>query len=311
MDVDNGQGAARSVVTIGAYDGVHAGHRRLIGEVLRVAAERGLRSVAVTFDRHPATVVRPQSAPKVITDLEQKLDLLGGAGLDEVVVIPFDAERASESAEDFVNEILVGRLDAAVVIVGRDFHFGHGRRGNVQLLEAMGEELGFDVVGFALLTSGAEDDAVSSTRIRALIEAGDVEGASKLLGRAHEVRGEVESASPAGAGGVSTIAARVPGNISVPGPGSYGATVSVGPVASSDVHRAVVTIAPRTGAADPSAGPQVTFEIACGATAGGAPEIGAGVRISFDGGLGAADAAQESPASLDSLVSGGRTGGVA
>jgi riboflavin kinase/FMN adenylyltransferase len=314
MDVENGQGAARSVVTIGAYDGVHAGHRALIGEVLRVADERGLRSVAVTFDRHPATVVRPQSAPKLITDLEQKLDLLRGAGLDEVVVVPFDAERASESAKDFVKEILVGRLDAAVVIVGQDFHFGHGRRGNVQLLQAMGQDLGFEVVGFGLLTTGAEGDAVSSTRIRSLIEAGDVEGAGALLGRAHEVRGEIVSVSPADAGGSITIVVRVPGDISVPAAGRYRAVLSVAPAGSAAYaalasgHPVVVTLAPRTDEADASSGPQVSFSIPSAAPDGSGPQMGAAVRISFERRLGAADQGLGSGPGLDALVSGGRPG---
>src|SRR5580693_699293 len=116
-----------SAVTIGAYDGVHLGHRALLGELRSRAQADGLCTTVVTFDRHPATVVRPESAPRLLCDLDQKLELLEAAGVDRTVVIRFDAERANETAEDFVNGILVSGLDARLVVVGEDFHFGHGR----------------------------------------------------------------------------------------------------------------------------------------------------------------------------------------
>src|SRR5579862_8449460 len=99
-------------VTIGAYDGVHIGHRLVIDRVRRVAAEQGLTSAVVTFDQHPAAVVRPESAPKVLTDLPQKLELLGSTGIDHALVVHFDQDRSEESAEDFVREVLVGCLSA-------------------------------------------------------------------------------------------------------------------------------------------------------------------------------------------------------
>src|SRR5271165_6352490 len=94
-----------SAVTIGAYDGVHLGHRHLLAELNRRAGERGLTTTVVTFDRHPATVVRPQSAPLLLTDLDQKLELLASTGVDRTVVVPFDGARAAESAEDFVHAV--------------------------------------------------------------------------------------------------------------------------------------------------------------------------------------------------------------
>src|SRR6516165_10671742 len=132
-------------VTIGAYDGVHVGHRRVIERVRRVAAEQDLASAVVTFDQHPAAVVRPDSAPRPLTDLEQKLELLGETGVEYVLVVRFDQARSEESAEDFVREVLVGCLDTRAVVVGHDFHFGYRRRGNVPMLQDMGAELGFDV----------------------------------------------------------------------------------------------------------------------------------------------------------------------
>ena len=140
-----------TAVTIGAYDGVHRGHRAVIATVKRLAAERGLATAVVTFDRHPASVVRPESAPLLLTDLDQKLELLEDTGVDYTVVIHFDEARSQESAEDFVNEVLVQCLNAKLVVVGRDFHFGHRRRGNVALLEQMGGAAGFEVIGLDLV----------------------------------------------------------------------------------------------------------------------------------------------------------------
>ena len=171
-----------TAVTIGAYDGVHLGHRALLRDLSARAEAAGLSTVVVTFDRHPAAVVRPESAPKQLTGLEQKLELLADCGIDRTVVVPFDLARAEESAEDFVKEVLVDQLAARLVVVGEDFHFGHGRRGNVELLRRLGAEYGFEVVGVGLTGDGR--DAVSSTRIRALLAEGDVEGAAHLLGPA-------------------------------------------------------------------------------------------------------------------------------
>jgi riboflavin kinase/FMN adenylyltransferase len=178
-----------TAVTIGAYDGVHLGHRALLRDLCSRAAAAGLSTVVVTFDRHPAGVVRPDSAPPQLTDLEQKLELLAACGVDRTVVIEFDRSRADESAEEFVKEELVDKLDARLVVVGEDFHFGHARRGNVALLTELGQIYGFEVIGATL--TGDATNAVSSTRIRTLVAEGDVAGATKLLGRPHEVRGLV------------------------------------------------------------------------------------------------------------------------
>src|SRR5258706_12676332 len=136
-----------TAITIGAYDGVHLGHRAVVATVRRLAAERDLATAVVTFDRHPASVVRPESAPRLLTDLDQKLELLEATGVDYALVVRFDEARSKESAEDFVREVLVDCLNAKVVVVGADFHFGHQRRGNVELLQTMGRELGFEVLG--------------------------------------------------------------------------------------------------------------------------------------------------------------------
>ena len=208
------------MVTIGAYDGVHLGHRALIAEVRERAAHLGCGSAVVTFDRHPAMVVRPESAPKLLTDLEQKLELLAETGIDYTLVVHFDEARSHESAEDFVHEVLVGCLNAKAVVVGHDFHFGHGRRGNVPLLTQMGAELGFDVLGIRLV--GDTGAAYSSTRIRGLLHDGDVAGAAALLGRPHEVRGTVTRGDARGRDlGFPTANIAMPGEVLLPADGIY------------------------------------------------------------------------------------------
>jgi riboflavin kinase/FMN adenylyltransferase len=215
-----------TVVTIGAYDGVHLGHRSVIRLVRRRAAERGLRSAVVTFDRHPASVVRPESAPRLLTDLEQKLELLADTGIDYCLVITFDEARSHESAEDFVKEVLVDCLNAADVVVGEDFHFGHRRAGNVPLLRRLGGELGFQVDGIELVGAesgpGGGQAPVSSTRIRRALVEGDLDLANRLLGRDYEVRGVVALGDKRGRElGFPTANVSVPGDILLPADGIY------------------------------------------------------------------------------------------
>ena len=150
--------------------------------------------MCVTFDRHPAQVVRPETAPNLLTSLDHKLELLVAADLVDVVcVLEFDEGRSKETAEDFVHEVLVGLLGVRLVVVGSDFHFGHHRGGNVALLQRMGADLGFEVIGLGLVApeSDVVHEPYSSTRVRHRLAAGDVTGAAELLGRAYEVRGQV------------------------------------------------------------------------------------------------------------------------
>jgi riboflavin kinase/FMN adenylyltransferase len=229
-----------TVVTIGVYDGVHIGHRALIGRVQAMAGELGAASAVVTFDRHPAAVVRPASAPKVLTDLEQRLELLESTGVDYTLVLTFDEARASESAEDFVREILVGCLHARAVVVGHDFHFGRDRGGNVPLLQRMGAELGFDVLGIMLV---GDDVPVSSTRVRELIAAGNVEEAAELLGRPHEVRGVVDHGDERGRElGFPTANVAVPSDVLLPADGIYAGWYER---PNHDVHPAAISVGRR------------------------------------------------------------------
>jgi riboflavin kinase / FMN adenylyltransferase len=216
-------GGVGSVVTIGAYDGVHLGHRAVIGEVRRIADARGVKSAVVTFDRHPASVVRPASAPKLLTSLEQKLELLESTGVDITVVVPFDHERATESAESFVHEVIVGTLGARAVVVGSDFHFGKDRRGNIDLLTSMGAEEGFDVLSMALI-GGSDGIKVSSTAIRTCVESGDLAGAAAMLGRPVELRGIVVDGDKRGRTlGFPTANVAVPDDTCLPADGIYAA----------------------------------------------------------------------------------------
>lgn len=213
----------RSVVTIGAYDGVHLGHQTVIEAVKRMAAETDSVSVVVTFDRHPASVVRPESAPALLTDLPQKLELLESTGVDAVVVVPFDANQAGEDPADFVRRVLVDCLGVRHVAVGEDFHFGKNRSGNVALLRTQGSVHDFTVGPLVLLqrTDGV-DEPVSSTAIRRALRGGDVATAARMLGRYFEARGPVVTGDQRGRTiGFATANVQVPGFICLPADGVY------------------------------------------------------------------------------------------
>jgi riboflavin kinase/FMN adenylyltransferase len=224
-DVDTGpELGVRTAVTIGAYDGVHLGHRAVIASLRQLAADRDLRTAVVTFDRHPASIVRPESAPLLLTDLDQKLELLAGCGVDYTLVVHFDEVRAKEPAADFVEAVLVERLRAGAVAVGADFHFGHRRQGNVALLRDMGADLGFDVVGHELvgLDGRGAEVPVSSTRVRAALRDGDLAAANEMLGRHHEVRGTVVAGDGRARDlGFRTANVAVPDEICLPADGIY------------------------------------------------------------------------------------------
>ncbi|MBV8297049.1 MAG: bifunctional riboflavin kinase/FAD synthetase [Acidimicrobiia bacterium] len=214
---------AGTAVTIGAYDGVHLGHRAIIDEVRTRASALGVPTAVVTFDRHPAAVVRPESAPRLLTDTDQKLELLAAAGVDYTLVLHFDEERSHESAQDFVIEVLVGCLRARLVVVGEDFHFGRNRGGNVELLRRLGPDLGFEVEGLALVPVPGLEGPISSTTIRRTLADGDVVTAARLLGRPHEVRGIVERGDGRGGRvlGFPTANVAVPNEIQLPADGIY------------------------------------------------------------------------------------------
>ena len=179
----------RSVVTVGVFDGVHRGHQLLIGRAVAVARERGLPAVLVTFDPHPAELVRPGSHPAQLTTLRRRADLAAELGIDAVCVLPFTPELLRTEPAAFVHHVLVERLHAAAVVVGQNFRFGHRGAGDVALLTELGQRFGFAVEGLGL--TGDDGVTFSSTYIRACIDAGDVAAAAAALGRPHRVEGVV------------------------------------------------------------------------------------------------------------------------
>jgi riboflavin kinase/FMN adenylyltransferase len=184
-------GFGPSVVAIGKFDGVHAGHRAVLERAMVDAAGTGAKVVAVTFDRNPLAVLRPELCPESLIGVTQKAQLLAETGIDATLMLHFDEELASLSAREFVERVLVGALGVQTVLVGSDFRFGHRGAGNPELLRELGGELGFrvDVVDDVRAIEG--DRRVSSTWIREVLTEGDVTTAAKLLGRPHSVWGEV------------------------------------------------------------------------------------------------------------------------
>ncbi|WP_218682535.1 bifunctional riboflavin kinase/FAD synthetase [Microbacterium sp. BF1] len=180
-----------SAVAIGKFDGVHAGHRAVIERLEEVAAATGSRSVAVTFDRNPLAVIRPDRCPENVVTVERKLDLLGELGLDATLVLTFDEELAARSAEDFVVDILVGALRVSTVLVGQDFRFGARGAGTPELLRELGPRHGFSVEVIDDVYLPGSTRRVSSSWIRELLMEGDVAAATTVLGRHPDVRGVV------------------------------------------------------------------------------------------------------------------------
>jgi riboflavin kinase / FMN adenylyltransferase len=213
-------------LAVGEFDGVHIGHREVI---------RGATSV-LTFEPHPRTVVAPESAPKLLTTLDQKVDLIAALGVEELIVIPFDGSFAAQTAEEFIDHVLIERLGARSVSVGENFRFGHRARGDAALLSAHG---GFETRVVELVELDGE--VVSSTHIRGLVATGAVQAAARFLGAPFGMRGEVAHGDKRGrtlgfptANLVPDPRLAVPDHgiyacrASVPGRGEWTAAVSIG-----------------------------------------------------------------------------------
>jgi riboflavin kinase / FMN adenylyltransferase len=177
----------RTVVSVGNFDGVHRAHQRVLGRVAERARELEAHSLAVTFDPHPARLLRPQSAPRLITPLAQKLALLAQTGVEATLVLAFDAGFSSLSPEAFAKQIIADRLHASEVHEGASFHFGHQAKGNVDRLAEYGRELGFTVVIYPEMRLRGE--IVSSSAIRRLLSEGQVSRARHLLGHPFSITG--------------------------------------------------------------------------------------------------------------------------
>jgi riboflavin kinase/FMN adenylyltransferase len=177
------------VVTIGVFDGVHRGHQEIIGHTVKRARDLGVQSVVVTFDPHPSEVVRPGSHPAVLTEPARKAELVEALGADVLCVIPFTPEFSRLPAEQFVHDVLVEHLHAALVVVGENFRFGHRAAGDEALLTRLGRTFGFGVEEATLVSNNGT--VFSSTYIRACVDAGEVGAAAAALGRPHRIEGVV------------------------------------------------------------------------------------------------------------------------
>lgn len=177
-------------VAIGAFDGVHLGHRRLLARAATVAAERGLAAVALSFEPLPREFFAPQAAPARLTPARTRFELMAAAGMDAVGLLRFDARLAAMPAAAFVDQVLAGALAARHVVVGPGFRFGQGRAGDIDLLRTRGAALGYGVEE-APLVACADGERISATRIRGALAAGDFEGAAALLGRPYAIAGKV------------------------------------------------------------------------------------------------------------------------
>ena len=221
----------RTVVTVGNFDGVHLGHQRVLRRARQEADKLGAEAlVAVTFDPHPMAVLRPEHAPVVITSIERRAELLGAAGVDAVLVVRFDRDLSSWSPERFVEQILVGTLHAAAVVVGENFRFGSRAAGDVALLERLGRQLdetgdrGFRAVGVPL---GGGPEIWSSSYVRRCLAEGDVEAAAAALGRPVSVRGPVQRGDRRGRElGYPTANVAI-GDEAAPGDGVYAGWLTV------------------------------------------------------------------------------------
>jgi riboflavin kinase/FMN adenylyltransferase len=200
-------------VAVGEFDGVHLGHREVI---------RGNDTV-LTFEPHPRAVVAPEAAPKLITPLATKVDLIAGLGAEELIVVPFDGVFSSQSAQEFIDHVLVERVGAERVSVGENFRFGHRAKGDAALLQA---QQAFQTRVVELVE--VEGEIVSSTHIRGLIVAGDVEGASHFLGSPYQFRGLVMHGDKRGRTlGYPTANLVPPNELCYPGHGIYACRAAV------------------------------------------------------------------------------------
>jgi riboflavin kinase / FMN adenylyltransferase len=216
-------GWGRAVATIGVFDGVHRGHQQIIGHTVRRAREPSMASVVVTFDPHPAEVVRPGSHPAILTEAGRKAELIEALGVDVLCVIPFTVDFSHLSPETFVHDVLVEHLHASAVVVGENFRFGHKAAGDVGLLERLGRTFGFTVEGAPLVAS-APASVVSSTYIRSCVDAGDVAEAARALGRPHRLEGVVVRGDARGRElGFPTANLLTPPHAAVPADGVYAA----------------------------------------------------------------------------------------
>jgi riboflavin kinase / FMN adenylyltransferase len=185
-----------SVVALGIFDGVHLGHRTILGSAITRAREAGLEAIACTFEPHPMEVLQPDRAPKPITTLADRLALIAATGVDAAVVLAFTRELAAVEPEAFVKDVLLDRLHAREIVVGYNHRFGRGARGDARLLAALAERSGFRA--HVVPPKTVDGAVVSSSEIRAALGRGDVTTAARDLGRPYAIKGRVTSGAGRG-----------------------------------------------------------------------------------------------------------------
>ena len=216
-----------SVATVGFFDGVHLGHQAVLRTVVRRADERGVRSVAITFDRHPREVLSPGSEPRLLTTVERKAELIAASGVDVLVVLTFDRDFSLITAEDFVRDVLVHGVHAARVAMGVNSTFGFKARGTMQTLPGLAAPFGLGVEAVDLVELG--DRVVSSTSIRDALSSGDLEWPLAALGRRFVLDGEVVTGHGRGRGlGYPTANLRTWPRLLLPGQGIYAGVATRG-----------------------------------------------------------------------------------
>jgi len=188
-DLSKARCRTESVVTIGSFDGIHLGHRKILTEVVMLARGLPATGIVVTFDPHPMAILHPKEAPCLLTTASEKVSLIRETGVGKTVIMQFTPKLASRSAEWFVKDLLIGRLNMRRLVIGYDFRFGVGREGDAPYLERVGERLGFGVD--IVPPVNYLNHPVSSTRVRTALVRGDVESAARMLGRPYRLTGEV------------------------------------------------------------------------------------------------------------------------
>ena len=215
-----------SAVAVGVFDGVHLGHQAVLRHLVERAGGLGARPVALTFDPHPLEFIAPERAPRLLTEVGHRVELLGECGIEVVGVLPFLQIR-DLPPETFVADVLAGRLGSRLVAVGSDFRFGHGRAGDAGMLASLGPGLGFEVEVVDLV-GHAGGEVVSSSHIRRLVAAGQVADAARLLGRPFELRGPVMHGDKRGRSiGFPTANLHVAERMATPAHGVYAARAAV------------------------------------------------------------------------------------
>ena len=232
----------RSVVAIGVFDGVHYGHRTVVGRAVALARQRGAPSVVITFDPHPDEVVRPGTHPPLLSTIDHRCALLAELGVDAVLVLPFTRDLASMSPDDFVDHVVVERFHALGVVVGDNFRFGHRASGDPETLAELGRERGFTSEAMPLLAGLG--GVWSSTYVRGLVQAGDVRNATYSLGRPHRVEGAVVHGDHRGRElGYPTANLAPAPHSAIPADGVYAAWLVVAPyTAHSVTYPAAVSV---------------------------------------------------------------------